>query len=338
MKLRYLPPHTGYADLMEDFDLNEVEVDEQLLQKWTNDIVDEISTDEQLIHVIELLPVSNYKANKPKGLSMVNMAAYRLEKPDHCGTPREQINSWTQKMMDGCELNIEVNCPECHKPNCSCDSSRVIVDVDRIWELSNAHFNYSMDFARLHRFSDREYSTYWMNFRPLPYNGSDWFQAKKFLGKCVQNIPQKYGHSFSISSSNIEVTYEKGELLLDYLSKPMDADGNLLIPDDPQVFRAITDYLIYRLERKRFYKTRNGNDQRIYKDAQAEYERSLGVARSKLQLPDMHSWSAWLKNNRYYKVNNAMENLYQRGNSRMPQKGRNPNDPLYPTNKNLYRK
>ena len=336
MKLNYNPSYTGYSDLIEDFDLNELEIDEQLLQKWTNDIVDELSTDEQLVHKVGLFSIQNYKTTKPAGLSMINSAAYRLEKPDNCGTPREQIKTWVQQVSDDCELEIEIKCQKCGIANCSCNSNQVVVEVDRIWELSNAHFHYPLDFARFHKLSKGEADTTG-GWKPLGYKDSDWFNIEKYISNCVEVNCVDCEYAFTLEGPNIEVNYEKGELLLAYLSKPMDEDGNLLIPDDPQVYRAITDYLIYRIFRKRFYKSGAPTDQRIYKDAQAEYERSLGVARTKLQLPNTQSWNNWIKNNRYYKVNNGLENLYERGHSRAARADRDPRRPLMPTERDLYR-
>ena len=342
MKTRYLPLQSAISDFLEEFDMDEKQLDEELIKKWARDAIKHFSTDEQLTHKIGLYEVSNYKAVVPDDLEILCEVAYRLEKPKDCGSKRERIVQWTQWADNDCELEINLKCSKCHKTECTgCGDTEVIVDVDRIWEMSNAHYNYPLSFGKVKSFGKGEgYDEGENCFCLLPCSDSHWDHINRHIDKCANYCCPKREHSYSLCLPNIEVNFEKGELLVAYLGKKTDGDGEVMIPDHVDAILAVQDYIIYRYLKKRSLKDDSkGLDMNKAQIAKGEWLESLSAARSALQLPSFSEFSKWMRNNPYYKVNQGVENLYERGHSRKHNhrnRGRNKN-PLRPTDKNVYK-
>ena len=303
MKTGYVSIDTVVADFLEDFDTSETELDEELIKKWANDAVKDVSTDEQLIPKIGHYTVKNYKVELPNDMELLCEVACRLEKPKDCNlSRRETISQWTQWADNDCELEINLKCQKCTKVGCTgCGDTEVIVDVDRMWELSNAHFNYPLTFGNVKGFGKgdgnkkEDYC-----FRTIQCADSHWAHIRKHINSCVNLCCGECEHTYMLNLPNIEVNFEKGELLIAYLARPTDGDGNLLVPDNQKVFRAIQDYVAYRYVKKNVYKI--GKDPKqidifLLRDAKNEWIESLSEARSAMQIPDANAFNKWFRNN-----------------------------------------
>ena len=312
MKVEHISIMAAIQDFVEDHDLDETEIDEELLKKWALTVINLIKTDQQLVQKVALLDVRNYKVKSPIDFEMVCEVSYRLDKPDDCPSNQQQISQWVQGTEEGCELEINIVCPKCHKTGCTeCGQNEVVVDVDRIWEQSNAYLNHITKYSRVSRFGQGT-STHTPEFRLLSYAKSGYEGISRHFPNCM-NLKEQCEHSYSLNLPNIELSFEKGEILLSYLAKQLDENGDLMIPNHELVFEAIVDYLTYKWHRKVYFRSREVKDYRAYKDAQAMSDISIGRARSALQIPGFQEFTAWLKNNKYYKIDNAYDNLMNHG-------------------------
>lgn len=312
MRVDYVPITEVIKDFVEDNDSTEVEIDEELLKKWALNVIELINTDQQLVHKIGLFDVRNYKVKKPEDFSMVCEVAYRLEPVKQTCSRQEQIVQWVQGTDSDCELEINVVCPKCKKTGCTeCGQNTAIVDVDRIWEQSNAFLHHINKYSTVSRFG-RGKSVYDPNFKLLRFAGGDWDGISRHFPNCM-NLQETENHTYSFNPPNIELSFEKGEILLSYLAKKTDGKGDLMVPDHPTVYEAVLDYLTYKWHRKIYFKTKRSEDYRAYKDAQQMSEVSIGRSRSALQIPGFQEFSAWLRKNKYYRVNNAYDNLLNKG-------------------------
>lgn len=342
MKVRFIPLQSAISDFLEDLSMEEKELDEELIKKWARDAIRMFTTDEQLVHKIGLYDVSNYKANLPDDLQILCEVAYRLEKPKNCGTKRERIIQWTQWADEDCELEINLKCPKCKKTECSgCGDDEVIVDVDRIWELSNAHFNYPLSFGRVHQFGKGHgYKEGDSCFRLLPCSDSHFDHISRHISDCANLNCPKENYSYQLNLPNIEVNFEKGELIVAYLGKKTDESGEIMIPDHIDAILAVQDYITYRYLKKRYLREDSkAIDVNKAQIAKSDWLESLSAARSALQVPSFTEFSKWMRNNPYYKVNQGIENLYERGHSRkhhLRDRGRYRN-PLRVTDQNVYK-
>ena len=315
---RYLPLSTAISDWIEDFDFDEP-IQEELLSKWINDILRQMEVENLLTHKITILDVVDYKAALPDDLKMVCEIAYRLD-PPKCG-PRErieQVTQWVQGTDDGCELEINVNCPDCHRSTCrECGDNYVEVNVDKLWELQNPHLfsQYSSKFATVSRFGYGK-SVYNPEFRLLSYGGGNpWNNINMHISGCANAYCRDCQETYDFNTNNIEVSFKKGEILVSYLAVKLDENGDRLILDDPDVFEAIGDYILYKYMKKSYFRevknrgNKDSNFYRAYKDSQQAHYGSLGRVRSKLSIPSYMDWIDWLKSNKYYKIESAYCNI-----------------------------
>lgn len=327
--LNYIPLSSAISDYLEDYDSSD-SLKEDLLYKWTIDILKQINTDEQLTNKVMILDVSGYKVELPDDFKTICEVAYR-QKQDDCSPKArvEKISQWVQKADDGCELEINVNCPDCHESTCvDCDKNYVEVEVDRIWELSNPQYHYLGKFSRVGHFGKGDqHSAYSNTFQLLSYKGDSKWSGLKHIPECANVHCVDCEHSYEFIGNTIETSFKEGEILISYLARKTDEHGDLMIPDHPLVLEAIGDYIIFKMMKKDYVKTKSSTDYRAYKDFQQVYEQSLMRARTKLQMPSFGDFSAWLKTNKYMKMDRAYESLIH-GGSGVARR---------PSNKNQYR-
>ncbi len=61
-----------------DFSGHEGELNETWVLKQANDAIERVSTDQQMIHLLEVLDVRDYKAAAPEYMQYIVQAAYRI--------------------------------------------------------------------------------------------------------------------------------------------------------------------------------------------------------------------------------------------------------------------
>lgn len=321
MKTCFVPIESAIGDFLSDFALEEAEIDEELLKRWGKDAVEALSTDEQLLHKIALIDVNDCKATLPDDFVSLCEIAYRLDPPEEpCPTKRTRITKFVQDTAEGCELEISVRCPKCYKTKCTgtCGGHQndVIVDVDRIWEMANSHYYYPTTFMSergVQSFGKGEhptsmYSDKFLLMRPnLDHN---WFQLQHHVPNCMNLYCHQCHQTYSVECPNIEVSFEKGEILVAYMARAVDNNGIPLIPDHREAFAAVTDYFSWKWSRREWRKDLESNAKlRAMQIAKSDYYESLGAARSALQIPDIRRFNEWVRNNKFYKVESAYMNL-----------------------------
>lgn len=318
------------ADFIEDMGFDQKLIDDELYKKWAIDATKLISTDEQLKHNIALLTVKNYKAELPDDIKIVCEVAFKQNKEEEkCGSKKERIIQYTQSTADDCEIEINLKCPKCHKFECKgCNNHNdVVVDVDRIWEMSNTHYHYSSKFMRVSHFG-QGYSAHTDMFRLMRHTTSDWFGVQH-MPKCLNlNCPQCV-EEYSIQFPNIEVSFEEGELLISYLGQMTDENGDIMVPNHPSVIEAISEHLHFKHFKRDYAISKRMEDYRAYVDARQHRDQAIGRARSAMQIPSFQDWTQYLSKNKNIILDNALENLYERGYS-------GPNKRLY-NGKNRYK-
>jgi hypothetical protein len=315
---RYISLSTAISDWIEDYQFDEP-IEEEILTKWITDILRQMQVENLLNNKITILDVDGYKAVLPEDLRMVCEVAYRLE-PPKCG-PKERLDKvtqWVQGTDEGCELEINVNCPDCHKTGCKeVGQNYVEVNVDKLWELQNPHMfsQYSSKFATVSRFGYGK-STYTPDFKLLKYGGGNpWNNSKLHLSDCANVHCHDCEHTYDFNTNNIEVSFKKGEVLISYMAVALDEKGDMLILDDSDVLEAVSDYVLYKYMRKMYFKevksrgNKDSNFYRAYKDSEQSHYRSLARARSKLTIPSYLDWIDFLKSNKYHKIDNAYSNI-----------------------------
>lgn len=330
MKTNFVSIKNAVWDWVSDGGFGHDEIDEPLLIKWAVDCVRWCATQEQLAHRITILQVENSRATLPDDFVLLAQAASNVyyEPPcdckadpeqDCCGkknvsrhnrlpkTRREDIVQWVQGTLEkDCQLEINLLCPKCHNSSCSCDTPAVEVKVDRIWEMAHPEIYYS-HFTRIGRFGNgpgqnSPYSSYYTpKFHLMKYAVNDYHRLNQLIGDCPNVNCDNCHREFIIDLPYIEVDFGEGEILLSYLGRHLDGDGDIMIPDHPDIFEAIVNHLDYKWYRSMFKKTGEQRYRVISSEAMQLREQHIGYAKSELEIPEFHQFKNYLESSNFHR-------------------------------------
>jgi hypothetical protein len=89
--------------------------------------------------------------------------------------------------------------------------------------------------------------------------------------------------TFQVKKGHIYTSFEKGHIIIAYWGWPMDADGNLMVPSDKKIVRALASYIQYKIDYKLW---RSGDiNERIYRDSEQAYMFDIAAADSYSKMP-----------------------------------------------------
>lgn len=288
--------HTIIEDYL-DFSGHEGELDETWVLKQANDAVERLSTDQQLVHVIEILDVKNYKTKLPDKLQYICQAAYRIESQNCCS--REEISQFTQKVLGtDCELEINIKCPQCHQTSCSCDQAAIEVDVNRIYETAHPEYftRYMDHFYRSGGNTIRGTRSYYHpGFYLMKKTSNHFFNIPYHIDECI-NLRTDCAVEYDIHHPNLVVNFKEGEVLLSYLAVATDEDGYRLIPNVEVVFEAINYYIEERMAFRKYRQTREQKDRIFWQQMKELREKHIARARTQLQTPAPDEWWQFVEN------------------------------------------
>lgn len=330
MKLQYVSISNAVQDWIQDNDLEHEEINESLLIRWAVDCVRWCSTPEQLKHKIAILQIENSRARLPDDFELLAQAASNVRweppcdcsqspPPECCGwksvpkqnrvpkTRREDIVQWVHGTMDkDCHLEINLVCPTCHKTACDCRTPTVEVDVDRIWEMAHPEIYYN-HFTKIGRFGygpgqNGPYDSYYTpKFKLMRYSTNDYFKLKHILTDCPNVNCDNCWREFVLDLPYIEVDFGEGEVLLSYLGKALDEKGEIMIPDHPDVFEAISNHLDYKYYRIQWKKTKNQRFSTMSREAMELRDYHIGIAVSSMEVPEFHQFKNYLESSSWLK-------------------------------------
>lgn len=321
MKTRYVSIKNAVLEFTEDSGLNYDDLDEKMILRWANDVVRNLTFDQQLLHRIVVLQVEHSKARLPDDFRILTQAAARVfyyppcdceknpsleccsptgdyVKPGYAPTRRHQVIQWTQQAFEeDCEIEIKLNCPNCKGDNCSCGGA-VEVDVDRIWELSHPEYYYQ-HFNRVRRVGEGGNATsfYSPKFNLMRYATNNLFRVEQILGECANLYCPSCPNSFNIQGDYLEVDFNDGEVLLSYLGTPMDDYGHVMIPDHPYVHEAVSQHLTFKYFSRKFNMESRPEDERKALSAEQRSIVAKRRAHALLNTPDFQEFNAWMEEN-----------------------------------------
>lgn len=277
----------------------ERDVEKDLLRKWANDQARRFITDEQYAHSIALLQVRDYRAELPEDFMWAVQVAYNMHTAP---CTRERVVEWTQKVMDGsgCNLRINIECPECHELECSCSSAAItMVDVDRLWaashpETQTAYMKHFYGFGgSTQRGGHREGPIY--GFQLMRPAQNNFFASRLFLGEC-NSMPLDDRAEYKIQPPNIITNFREGQIMLSYMGIQRDENGWAMIPDHPDAFDAISYAIDAKLARRDYRKKRDSASERYWQNMEMRKDQLTARVRNKLQIPDADEWMAVMSN------------------------------------------
>lgn len=312
-KTEYVSIQTILPDFYDDNNIVQKDIDESLLIKWAEDKTIDITTDRQLTHSLAWLSVYNYKADIPSGLVNINEMAYRLSPPkDSCGIRGYEITQYAQTTHeDGCMLEINVVCPNCHKTECNCNTEGIVVDINTAFEVSHPELYYSK-YSRVGRFGygNSIYSPAWSI---LCHTDNDWFGLNKHIPNCASITCKECPDTYRLNPPTIETSFEEGEILLSYMGRMRDKNGDIMIPKHRDVFEAILQHLTYKWYRREYISKRDPSDRAIYMEAYQLEKEATDRAITRLGTPSFEEFSKFWSNNKWVKMDDAYTSLMNGG-------------------------
>ena len=274
---------------------------EPVVYKWANDVVRGTYVPQNYVQVIKKLCIENYQVGLPEDFDCLIQAAYRL-KPDKKRNKRINIREFVMDTYgEGCELVISMNCPKCHESKCTCDQPEVIIDADELWRKAHPEYHYAhLDWMRSYGGFDHEnraMSSYHPEYRLLRPVSDTYFNSEHILKQSIhwsKELMNNCRHEFKIDGNVMHVNFEKGDVIISYRAHKKDAEGYLMIPDDPDLLEAITQHLEYRISYIEWKKKGEARYERAWRYAKAEYMRHKAIAKERLNTPNYNTWADFL--------------------------------------------
>lgn len=98
--------------------------------------------------------------------------------------------------------------------------------------------------------------------------------------------PDKYWDvTFQINDGEIVFNVKEGDVCLAYYSLPVDNDGFILIPDDAKYKRAVTNYLVWKIDHILW--RQNIISDKVYQESKYEANWSMASVAAHAKLPDV---------------------------------------------------
>jgi hypothetical protein len=304
MNTRFVSISNAVQDWLDDNDSSLEELDEPLILKWATDAIRMVDTPENKTHKLALIYVTNGKAELPSDFFTLQSVAGRAYKEGGCKrVRRERVVQWIQTEAD-CELEINLVCDFCKDKQCCCTVSKPI-DVTRIWEQAHPEI-YHKGYSKLGRFG---YGYEGMTdpdepkFQLLGYSSSNFFQAKHFLSDCPNVHCTDCKHTFRINQvPYIDVDFSTGELIVSYLGSATDENGDLMMPDHPDLHQAVQSHINFMWYKRQARKNMNNPKYNLAfakqeaREEEARREDAFGKYRTAVTIPDIHEFREWTQN------------------------------------------
>jgi hypothetical protein len=275
-------------DWIEDKELTQENISKSKLKRWALDIIKDYTTIDMWKHYIALINVKNTKAQLPDNAKQIISIGYRIfEDRKDCTTIKE-ISEYTQTGLDGCDLEIKVKCQKCAKDKCSCNSSVVEVDIDRIQMMQNPWYYDASRFAKPYNSEDLYHdgkNDTKGKFKLMAYATNPFHNVNNHIPDCVNlKCESDYRYVFHDDTNTIEtnITEPNAELLVAYKGTRLTEDGDFLIPDNTNAIEAIEYQLTYKYFSNKFTVSEKPAHRTAYMEAMQK--RDLAVIRLQTEL------------------------------------------------------
>jgi len=288
----------GILNEWKRFSRSDDRISETDLLAYATDAIKLIYTDEQYCHKVEIVEVKNYKATLPAHFRTMCQVAYMLKPKDKCS--RKQVVQWSQQVWGSdCELEINLKCDKCHEETCSCEDDVILtIDVDRMYKQANpaTYASYMKHFYSHGGITDYGMvSPYHPGFCLLRRASNNFHGINSHIKNCL-NYKVECEHSYSIHDCQILTSFKEGKLLLSYFHHPVDEEGFMMIPDEPEVWEALNYIIAENYARADFLAEETQNKRIKWQMLVDMRAKRLATARSRIQMPDQDEWASFVRN------------------------------------------
>jgi hypothetical protein len=135
----------------------------------------------------------------------------------------------------------------------------------------------------------------------MRYATNDYHKLTQLISECPNVDCDNCHREFILDLPYIEVDFGEGEILLSYLGRAMDEDGEIMIPDHPDIFEAVVNHLDYKWYRAQWKSTGDPKDRAVSQEAMALREDHIGKAKSELEIMEFHQIKNYLESSNFMK-------------------------------------
>lgn len=242
----------------------------------------------QLQHNIAILKVEDYVAFAPENFAAVIQAAWR---PGRCEKRKlsEKVVSWSKRMLDGCEVELNLKCPKCHELNCDCPEPIIRVEANRVWEATNPqlythYMGHFRGYGNLNARGDTS-SIYHDDFILMSYRSNSFGSAPFHIGECV-NVNLDCHITYEIDLPHILTNVRTGNILLSYAGWRTDKDGIRMIPDNEYIIDAVVKWIEKELAYIDYAQKKDVASERFYDKAEIRALMAMNKAKELLKTPE----------------------------------------------------
>lgn len=289
-------------------------LDKSVLQSAVEDAVRKMRCSKMNKHRVAVLLVEDHAVRLPEGISKINHVAFRPLIED---CPRmtkqslhEAVNGRLHYHGHG-YATIPGKCHRCSKDPCHCDYPEI--EIDLLGEsrqllpglYKESHGRFAAGHASIidlpgNRGHDRRHSPYHNQFRIIKPAQHSGFNADFYVRGCLNLDPQIMADNvteFKIEMPYLNINQKDGELLISYFGRPIDDEGMSLVPNIPEVFEYLEEYMTARYFRRLGMRNRDRGMMQEAKEAKSRADRLLEVAKGIIDTPTFSEWWSFLENN-----------------------------------------
>lgn len=285
-----ITPYKSIKALLSDYEENsgnDLISETKRVKKWGNDEVRTLITTDQLHKYVVLLDVKNNESYLPENYQAVIQAGFKKVKGDRYN--RQNIIRYvSQEKITGCKVQVNVECPTCHKKDCTCITPILIYEVDDVELSKNPEWmaQANKSFYRYGRFGDAYVHGHSPDFELMNPSVNN-FADKRSLHTCYPiNTGNNVGYWVETSEGGAQKlvidNVDECKVLLSYHGYKMDDDGYLMIPDLPEVWETLTYTIDMRRSYIRWIQFRRTEDERQFFSLKRIKEESERLAKIKL--------------------------------------------------------
>lgn len=276
----YISPEAIVMDVVEDLALTADEAVIELMTKWANDAACELMITENYEDKVDLVKIKNFRAEKPKNCKVICEVAVKRGKMREGKKEAQklgyQITQWkTDETMDGCELEINLLCKNCHQAKCGCHGTDIHIDIDRCFLDSHPEIEarHMLGYVGSGHFG-KGTSVHHPKFKLIrPKNRKIW-HGIKLLPECANiKVPEDCEDYFICKKDHIATSIENGWMLISYLMPCSDDDGNLIMStENKDAVKAVEEFIIYKYYRREYGMKREASSKALSQEAEQKYE------------------------------------------------------------------
>jgi hypothetical protein len=273
----------------------------EILYRYANNAADILIGSESVVYRVAMVDVDNMVGTLPKDIHTVTLAACVSNEAKYVN--RGYLTSYTQKVFGSdCEIEVNLNCPSCHKEACNCSTPVLEIDIDNVWlgerpylKNINDHNLIGWAAASTEGFPTWSMPPEFQVMKPRVSTDILW-NSEYFLGVCnalgANNVSN---YSYQLEDDKFITDLKKGQVMLGYLAYKRDADGYLMIPDVVEAVEAVIAYITMQTMWRMWMNSGNQNDRLRWLDAQNKSNAIMGEAKGKLEMPTADKWERILK-------------------------------------------